>query len=76
MYIIVLQAEEIADSLRGLADLDEDKTPLLAVFDIPEQQVYPYTGDTINAEAIQQIVNQFKHNTLPFIPLKRWSYRF
>ena len=71
MYFSLFQAEEIADSLRGLADLDEDKTPLLAVFDIPEQQVYPYSGDTITTDAIQHIVTQFKHNTLAFVPLKR-----
>ncbi len=81
-----LQAEEIADSLRGLADLDEDATPLLAVFDIPEQQVYALPlsrpapdgaggGDStpaaITAETVHHIVHQFRHNTLPFVPLKR-----
>jgi len=64
------EAEDISESLRSLTGLDERSAPIVALLDIPEQQYYALPEkSTINAEDIQQIINQFKSYTLEYTQL-------
>lgn len=68
----VFQGEEIADSLRHIADLD-DFSPQVAVLDIVEQQVHSLPEKEITPELLSQLVSDFKQGLLQFRPISSWG---
>ncbi len=65
-----MQGEELAESLRHFGDL-EDQAPLVAILDIPQQQVYVHPEKEITKDGLHSLVNDFKECKLEYKPLER-----
>jgi len=71
VHLCGLQSDEIADTLRSFAQLDNRK-PLVAILDPTGQRVYTLpeitTGD-ITREDIEALISEFKEAAMSFDPL-------
>jgi len=64
------QSEEIADTLRSFAQLDNRK-PLVAILDPTEQKVYtlPESVTEVTRSTVDELIDEFKQAMLDFDPL-------
>jgi len=71
LFVVFIQSEEIADTLRSFAQLDSRK-PLIAILDPTEQKVYtlPESVTDITRSTIDELIDEFKQAALDFDPLQ------